>query len=208
MNVPVVTPNILNSVISILPTFDFTGKSDTDKIQLVSASNEASRGARRMLDSWTIFTTLVAKADPGFWQDIKRYEVLLRQFVLQNLSVEGTGVYQDTVDAEINGLIRTRFDNYNTQKTKFSRLIAFTALLKAGRIQSLNVIKPQAVPAAITFSDVTQEQIADFIVNVMGAKNPQLLGQYIINATGSDVLKSTGNTAADAMLTYLGFTIS
>ena len=208
MNVPVVTPNILNPVLSILPTFDFTGKSDTDKIQLVSVTNESGLGARRMLDSWIIFTTLVAKADPGFWQDIKRYEILLRQFVLQNLNVEGTGVYQDTVDAEINGLIRIRFDNYNAQKTKFSRLVAFTALLKAGRIQSLNAIKPQPAPVAATFSDVTQEQIADFIINVMGAKNPQLLGQYIINATGSDSLKSTGNTAADAMLAYLGFTIS
>ena len=208
MNVPVVTPNILNPVLSILPTFDFTGKSDTDKIQLVSVTNESGRGARRMLDSWIIFTTLVAKADPGFWQDIKRYEVLLRQFVLQNLNVEGTGVYQDIVDAEINGLIRIRFDNYNAQKTKFSRLVAFTALLKAGRIQSLNAIKPQPAPVAATFSDVTQEQIADFIINVMGAKNPQLLGQYIINATGSDSLKSTGNTAADTMLAYLGFTIS
>jgi hypothetical protein len=208
MNVPVVTPNILTPVISILPSFDFAGKSDSDKIQLVSTSNEAGRGARRMLDSWTIFTTLVAKSDSSFWQDIKRYEVLLRQFVVQNLSIEGTGVYQDPVDAEINGLIRTRFDNYNTQKTKFGRLVAFTALLKAGRIQSLNAIKPQAAPVAVTFGEVTQEQIADFIINVMGAKNPQLLGQYIINATGSDALKSTGNTATDTMLAYLGFTIS
>jgi len=208
MNVPVVTPNILNPVLSILPTFDFTGKSDTDKIQLVSVTTEAGAGARRMLDSWTIFTTLVAKSDPSFWQDIKRYDVLLRQFILQNLSIEGTGMYQDAVDAEINGLVRIRFDNYNAQKTKFSRLVAFTALLKAGKIQSLNVIKPQAPPVAVAFGEITQEQIADFIINIMGAKNPQLLGQYIINASGSDVLKSTGNTSADAMLAYLGFTIS
>ena len=207
MNVPVVTPNILNPVLSILPTFDFTGKNDTDKIQLVSVTTEAGASARRMIDSWTIFTTLVSKSDPSFWQDVKRYEVLLRQFVLQNLSIEGTGMYQDVVDAEINGLVRIRFENYNAQKTKFSRLVAFTALLKAKKIQSLHVIKPQATPVSQAFGEITQEQIADFIVNIMGAKNPQLLGQYIINATGSNVLKSTGNTAADAMLAYLGFTI-
>ena len=119
MNVPVVTPNILNPVLSILPTFDFTGKNDTDKIQLVSVTTEAGASARRMIDSWTIFTTLVSKSDPSFWQDVKRYEVLLRQFVLQNLSIEGTGMYQDVVDAEINGLVRIRFENYNAQKNRF-----------------------------------------------------------------------------------------
>lgn len=189
-----------------------TELSDAQQLEYVNQNSNIQRVIKRVIDAWSVFVITQSKSNPEFVQNEIQYDSAIRQFVQANLTATND-IYHSDIDAEIKALVRTRLRTADYQRPKFARLVIFVVLaqldwlnsdskfLSQQRvIQSQPKVKP--VPTALTI-----EQIEDFVHNTMGVRNPDLLGQLIVNTSGTNRCNSTGNQAADAVLTYIGMNI-
>lgn len=189
-----------------------TELSDAQQLEYVNQNSNIQRVIKRVIDSWNVFVITQSKSDPQFVQNEIRYHSALTQFVKANLTATND-IYHNDIETEIKALVRTRLRTAEYQRPKFARLVVFVVLAQLEWLNSDSkflsqqlTIQPVASLKPVT-TLLTDTYIEEFVRNTIGVKNPELLGQLIVNSSGTNRCSSTGNQAADAVLTYIGMNI-